>query len=71
MPVSRRHKPLETHTDTTGLLCCNAAAAKFTGSGGAVVVFCPNGDSQAAKLEELYSKEGFVMVKVNIGPALQ
>lgn len=49
----------------------SAAAAKFTGSGGAVVVLCPNGDSQAAKLQELYSQKGFVMVKVNIGPALQ
>ena len=49
----------------------SAAAAKFTGSGGAVVVFCPNGDWQAGKLEELYSKAGFVMVKVNVGPAQQ
>lgn len=47
----------------------SAAAAKFTGSGGAAVVLCPGGDSQAAKLEELYSKEGFVMVKVVVGPA--
>ena len=49
----------------------SAAAAKFTGSGGAVVVFCPNGDSQAAKLEERCSKERFVMVKVTVGPAQQ
>lgn len=48
-----------------------AAAAKFTGSGGAAVVFCPGGDSQAAKLEEIYSREGFVMVKVSTGAALQ
>lgn len=49
----------------------SAATAKFTGSGGAVVVFCPDGDSQAAKLEELYSKKGFVMVEMNVGPTLQ
>lgn len=49
----------------------SAAAAKFTGSGGAAVVLCPGGDSQAAKLEEMYSQEGFVMVTVSIGPALQ
>lgn len=45
------------------------AAAKFTGSGGAVVVFCPQGESQAQRLQERCSKEGFVMVKVAIGPS--
>lgn len=49
----------------------SAAAAKFTGSGGAAVVFCPEGDLQAARLEELCSKEGFVMVQMIVGPALQ
>ena len=44
-----------------------AAAAKFTGSGGAIVVFCPEGTSQAQKLEQLCSKQGFLMVKVLVG----
>lgn len=49
----------------------SAAAAKFTGSGGAAVIMCRDGDSQAAKLEQIYSREGFVMVKVAVGAALQ
>lgn len=49
----------------------SAAAAKFTGSGGAVVIFCPEGDIQSARLKELCGKEGFVMVKMDVGPAVQ
>ena len=44
-----------------------AAAAKFTGSGGAIVVFCPEGTSQAEKLQDLCSKQGFCIVKVLVG----
>ncbi|KAL0038745.1 hypothetical protein WJX79_006248 [Trebouxia sp. C0005] len=40
------------------------AAAKFTGSGGAIVVFCHQGTSQVQKLQDLCQKEGYVMVKV-------
>jgi len=47
------------------LLC--AAAAKFTGSGGAIVVFCHQGTSQVQKLQDLCQKEGFIMVKVIVG----
>ena len=47
------------------LVC--AAAAKFTGSGGAIVVFCPQGTSQVQKLQHLCQKEGFIMVKVIVG----
>lgn len=43
------------------------AAAKFTGSGGAIVVFCPQGTSQVQKLQHLCQKEGFIMVKVIVG----
>ncbi|GFZ19055.1 glucuronokinase G [Actinidia rufa] len=37
------------------------AAAKFTGSGGAVVAFCPDGASQAKLLEEACHEAGFVI----------
>ncbi|DBB00019.1 TPA: hypothetical protein ACH3X1_013882 [Trebouxia sp. C0004] len=43
------------------------AAGKFTGSGGAIVVFCRQGTSQVQKLQGLCQKEGFVMVKVIVG----
>ena len=48
-----------------------AAAAKFTGSGGAIVVLCPEGSDHSARLQELCSKQGLVMVKLNVGPAVQ
>ena len=46
----------------------HAAAAKFTGSGGAIVVLCLEGSAQAQQLQKLCSQEGFVMVKVEVGP---
>lgn len=52
-------------------MAISAAAAKITGSGGAVVGFCPEGDLQSARLEELCRKEGFVMVRMDVGPAVQ
>ncbi|XP_052196657.1 glucuronokinase 1-like [Diospyros lotus] len=42
------------------------AAAKFTGSGGAVVAFCPNGPSQAKLLEDACEKAGFVIEPVKV-----
>lgn len=42
------------------------AASKFTGSGGAVVVFCPEGPSQVKLLEEECRKSGFTMQEVKI-----
>ncbi|KAJ4827559.1 Glucuronokinase 1 [Turnera subulata] len=45
------------------------AASKFTGSGGAVVVFCPNGAPQVELLEEACKKAGFVIVPVKVVPS--
>ncbi|CAG7911469.1 unnamed protein product [Brassica rapa] len=44
------------------------AAAKFTGSGGAVVAFCPDGPSQIKLLEEECKKAGFVVEPVKLVP---
>lgn len=44
------------------------AASKFTGSGGAVVVFCPEGPSQAKLLEDACSKAGFIFQPVQVMP---
>ncbi|XP_023636627.1 probable glucuronokinase 2 [Capsella rubella] len=44
------------------------AAAKFTGSGGAVVVFCPDGPSQVKLLEEECRKSGFILEPVQLVP---
>ncbi|EIE18683.1 ribosomal protein S5 domain 2-like protein [Coccomyxa subellipsoidea C-169] len=43
------------------------AAAKFTGSGGAIVAFCPQGEGQEDRLRAACQKEGFVVVQVEIG----
>ncbi|KAL0855896.1 hypothetical protein Bca101_061049 [Brassica carinata] len=45
------------------------AASKFTGSGGAVVVFCPEGPSQVKLLEEECRKRGFILEPVKIAPS--
>ncbi|RID70964.1 hypothetical protein BRARA_C02936 [Brassica rapa] len=45
------------------------AASKFTGSGGAVVVFCPEGPSQVKLLEEECKKSGFILEPVKIAPS--
>lgn len=45
------------------------AASKFTGSGGAVVVFCPNGPSQVKLLEDACKKAGFVIEPVKVIPS--
>ncbi|PIN03514.1 Mevalonate kinase MVK/ERG12 [Handroanthus impetiginosus] len=42
------------------------AASKFTGSGGAVVVFCPEGDSQAKEVEDACKNGGFVFQPVQV-----
>ncbi|KAK4483180.1 hypothetical protein RD792_010360, partial [Penstemon davidsonii] len=42
------------------------AASKFTGSGGAVVVFCPEGPSQAQVLEDECKKAGFIFQPVQV-----
>ncbi|XP_022856995.1 glucuronokinase 1-like isoform X1 [Olea europaea var. sylvestris] len=45
------------------------AASKFTGSGGAVVVFCPDGPSQAKLLEDACEKAGFVFQPAKVMPS--
>uniref|UniRef100_A0A5B7BQW4 glucuronokinase n=1 Tax=Davidia involucrata TaxID=16924 RepID=A0A5B7BQW4_DAVIN len=44
------------------------AASKFTGSGGAVVAFCPNGPSQVKLLEDACEKAGFTIQPVKVAP---
>jgi glucuronokinase len=46
------------------------AAAKFTGSGGAVVAFCPNGPAQVGFLESACKKAGFALQKILVIPSL-
>ena len=46
------------------------AASKFTGSGGAVVVFCPDGPSQVKLLEDACQKAGFKIEPIEVVPSL-
>ena len=46
------------------------AASKFTGSGGAVVVFCPDGPSQVKLLEDACQKAGFKIVPIEVVSSL-
>ncbi|KAL9323287.1 hypothetical protein ACSQ67_008144 [Phaseolus vulgaris] len=45
------------------------AASKFTGSGGAVVAFCPEGTSQVKLLEDECQKAGFVIQPIEPFPS--
>lgn len=45
------------------------AASKFTGSGGAVVAFCPDGPSQVKLLENACQEAGLIMQAVEIVPS--
>ncbi|GAQ91706.1 GHMP kinase family protein [Klebsormidium nitens] len=45
------------------------AAAKFTGSGGAVVAFCPQGSDQVKRLSEACDKKGFTMAPIQVAPS--
>ncbi|TXG54737.1 hypothetical protein EZV62_019993 [Acer yangbiense] len=45
------------------------AASKFTGSGGAVVAFCPDGQSQVQLLEDACRKAGFSIKPIKIIPS--
>lgn len=45
------------------------AASKFTGSGGAVVVFCPDGPPQVKLLEDACKEAGFVIQPVKVVPS--
>lgn len=46
------------------------AAAKFAGSGGALVCLCPDGDAQAERLKTACSAAGLVCAPVEVGPVL-
>lgn len=46
------------------------AAAKFTGSGGAIVVFCPEGPEQVKRLEDACHAEGFIVQTATVVPPL-
>ena len=45
------------------------AASKFTGSGGAVVVLCPDGDEQLQKVKTMCEQKGFKTQMVVLNPA--
>lgn len=45
------------------------AASKFTGSGGAVIAFCPDGPSQVKQLEDACRKEGFKVEPAMVVPS--
>lgn len=47
----------------------HSAASKFTGSGGAVVVYCPEGPSQAQLLEDACKSAGFIFQQVKVMPS--
>jgi len=46
------------------------AAAKLTGSGGAVVALCPDGKEQAERLRAVCRQRDLECVPVDVGPAL-
>ncbi|KAM0954862.1 hypothetical protein TB2_022967 [Malus domestica] len=46
------------------------AASKFTGSGGAVIVFCPDGPLQVKLLEDECRKAGFKLEQIEVIPSL-
>ncbi|XP_010273709.1 PREDICTED: glucuronokinase 1-like [Nelumbo nucifera] len=45
------------------------AASKFTGSGGAVIAFCPDGPSQVKLLEDACQKAGFIVQPAVVVPS--
>lgn len=47
-----------------------SAAAKFTGSGGAIVAFCSAGRDQEQQLKAACEQEGFMVMPVEIGPQI-
>jgi glucuronokinase len=46
------------------------ASCKFTGSGGAVVAFCPEGEKQVERLLEVCSKAGYIVEPVTPAPSI-
>ncbi|KAI3939275.1 hypothetical protein MKX01_002143 [Papaver californicum] len=45
------------------------AASKFTGSGGAVIAYCPDGPSQVKRLEDACQKAGFIIQPATVVPS--
>lgn len=45
------------------------AASKFTGSGGAVVAFCPDGPPQEILLQDACQKAGFIIRPIEVVPS--
>uniref|UniRef100_A0A0D3HJM8 Methylthioribose-1-phosphate isomerase n=1 Tax=Oryza barthii TaxID=65489 RepID=A0A0D3HJM8_9ORYZ len=45
------------------------AAAKFTGSGGAVVALCPDGEAQVLLLEKVCRDAGFLVQRIQVAPS--
>ncbi|XP_039810694.1 glucuronokinase 1-like isoform X3 [Panicum virgatum] len=46
------------------------ASSKFTGSGGAVVALCPDGEAQAELLHKACQEAGFVVQKIKVAPSV-
>ena len=46
------------------------ASSKFTGSGGAVVALCPDGDSQVELLRKACQEAGFAVQQVKVAPSV-
>jgi glucuronokinase len=46
------------------------ASSKFTGSGGAVVVLCSDGDAQVELLYKACQEAGFVIQKIEVSPSV-
>lgn len=46
------------------------AAAKFTGSGGAIVAFCPEGPDQVKRLEDACQNAGFITQQAIVVPSV-
>lgn len=45
------------------------ASSKFTGSGGAVVVLCPDGEAQVELLHRACQEAGFVVQQIIVAPS--
>ena len=59
----------QSNLDMVSLAESCGAAAKFTGSGGAVVVYCPGGQDQATALKDKCETRGFSFLKLEVAPA--
>ena len=46
------------------------ASSKFTGSGGAVVALCPDGEAQAELLHKACQEAGFVVQQIKVAPSV-